>query len=85
MIQPLGYKSPKGKIQPDHQRSASLPKLPGAGDYEPLPVTYETFSKKASMSNLSKKSATTTFGMKNKQVIENRSPGPKYSLISDWT
>ena len=26
----------------------------------------------------------TTFGMKNKERVENRSPGPKYSLISDW-
>ena len=34
--------------------SNSLPKLPSAFDYKPIPVSYETFSRKASGSNLDK-------------------------------
>ena len=37
------------------------------------------------MASLGKKQLVTTFGMKNKVSVEERSPGPKYSLISDWT
>ena len=36
------------------------------------------------MSNLSKGKKKSTFGDKGKFATTKRSPGPKYSLISDW-
>lgn len=37
-----------------HMRTESLPKLPSACDYNPIPVSYDTFSKKQSLASLHK-------------------------------
>ena len=73
----------RGGFSPEHE-SGFNPEFPSVFDYQPIPVEYETFSRRQSLSNLDKGKKKTTFGDKGKFAATNRSPGPKYSLISDW-
>ncbi len=66
-----------------HMRTESLPKLPSACDYNPIPVSYDTFSKKQSLASLHKPKKP-DFKTKQKKA-QSFGPGPKYSLIVDWT
>ena len=52
-------------------------------DYKPIPVSYETFSRKQSLSSMHSKK-NNTFGSKPQVNPESLGPGPKYSLISTW-